>query len=1338
MTRQTKISLITSLSLVAGLLYYFFVYAQNREVFLHRQNYRILSQISSNLEQKFISLKKSASRQGKDNLSAVFELIDKTELEPCGNSDCATFLVEKSKDSLFVHYTQGRPGLLFYSESLKDSMLVRLPIETLLQGLLRQKFDEYVLFRNEKAIYSTLPSAYNSTFLHDTVAHGVSEIAIGGFNYLHYEQPLRMGDNAEWTLTGLRDKSAFNTEKFRVSPFLLAVLAILFLVFTMGMPFIKLALLSRKEQLDTRDILFVTAGLILGSMLLTLLSLDFHSYSFPERAKTENNLKNLNEKVRTNFTAELDSMYRQLQAIDKNKGRDGEWNMPGWLGVTATDVIYPYFFQVIWMNAEGNQKGMPKYSTSRTITPKIDVSDRGYFRYLKDPEKYWKLPGMEGEGFVLEQIISWNTGEYLTVMGIKSKSSIGAYSSAITTQMVSVSDPVVAPGYSFAIIDSEGKVLYHSDSEKSYHENLITESQNNDHLVSALQARHDNTFTMTYMGRLHRAYIHPVEGTPLSLVTMADSDYFRTSNTLILTSVGLMALLLFSLYGYQFVVKRVISYRKSMMEYQTTQFGWLRPNEQLVREYGMLTVAHVLHLVLLTIVHFLYIRSGHGQVVLPLFLIAPAIAVFFSFRQLGVFTGRSTAREVKGMNVAVLSTILLVFLLSIAIMNLRAFLLLLYILPASLLYYLALPSQANRHRPIGRLSVWVNRFFKIKSRNRYYAFLLSLITIVSIAPVLSIYEVTYDRELLISKSYDLVQMGRHLDRHLAEFESMTEQRPGLRAYENGFLTLSTYGDFKGVNYRKIPPAKIDVTSPDLNENEDIYEVITHIRPFFNTLARANNEMIWRASADSSWYKFFTSDIDKLEKRNDASFRSLRQLADKMGKQSDEFKDTLIVVYKGHRPSDYAFLLGSGIKPFNLASSSGNNESFALYRNGLARFFLMFFLPSIIGFILLYSIIRFCIQKIFLYQRLQSPALFCTTDRLIHLLEQHDIFLVGLPRSGRSHMINQFRKDSKHQCLYVDFRTWSDTETDAVELINGKKVIILDHLEHDWNEKEFNDAKMKFICRIISNKQDDQHIIISSALVPRHLGLFDVEDSPELHRFMLLLNRFVKLFYPLKDTKEGCPCIEIAENHKYWKRICYTIKHETALGYYMKGLRDPLMNYFRGLLTTGRGAHLEEEVLLKIQSLAHLYYKSLWQFLTTEEKVVVIDMARDGLVNDKNIPIINILINKGIFRYDEDRKILEMMNNSFRNFVLTQLSEKEEKNLKDKMKGHATWNTFKIPAIIMVTTIVLFLLATQQDTVEEIAAFVGASAATITVILRALSGLFNKTRTAGDDVAGGTP
>ena len=93
--------------------------------------------------------------------------------------------------------------------------------------------------------------------------------------------------------------------------------------------------------------------------------------------------------------------------------------------------------------------------------------------------------------------------------------------------MRSVIDPVLPPGFEFAIVDQDGEVQFHSDTQRNVHENLLLETDRNARLQSLILAHGEGSLNTSYWGRPYRAHVRPTVIPGWSIVALHDKQQTR-------------------------------------------------------------------------------------------------------------------------------------------------------------------------------------------------------------------------------------------------------------------------------------------------------------------------------------------------------------------------------------------------------------------------------------------------------------------------------------------------------------------------------------------------------------------------------------------------------------------------------------------------------------------------------------------------------------------------------------------------------------------------------------------------------------------------------------------
>ncbi|MRG46155.1 hypothetical protein GFS24_13585 [Chitinophaga sp. SYP-B3965] len=128
---------------------------------------------------------------------------------------------------------------------------------------------------------------------------------------------------------------------------------------------------------------------------------------------------------------------------------------------------------------------------------------------------------------------------------------------------------------------------------------------------------------------------------------------------------------------------------------------------------------------------------------------------------------------------------------------------------------------------------------------------------------------------------------------------------------------------------------------------------------------------------------------------------------------------------------------------------------------------------------------------------------------------------------------------------------------------------------------------------------------------------------------------------------------------------------------------------------------------------------LWEegSLTALHRLLLLDMAVDGLINSRNLPEIGQLIEMKILCIRDGR--LKFTDDTFRAYLLSQKNTEKEVALRKEIKTASTWELLHLPVIIAITAVAVFIFFTQEDVFRQIAAAVAAA----TTLIPALPKLF---------------
>ncbi len=450
----------------------------------------------------------------------------------------------------------------------------------------------------------------------------VLDVQISGGQYVLYLQPCctnlsdvpHVEKEPGWVVAGLTDSSKLRNSSLAVSFSVMAFTGGLILLAIFSWPFLKLTLIGQEQRLRLIDVLVVGICSLLGIALVTLFVVDWYSY---DRIKEDldGQLKQLSQGIQDNVGDEISYAYDQIRILDKWTAspnppeRLSNLFTSGWLG-KREDAAYPFFESFALIDTDGMQRH--KLATAAFTTPLVPTNHREYFQHWLGhgvPPEQTPLPALPivrannaYSHTFLESIRSATTGRKEAVLstptethtvdrGIK-KITV----EALTISMLSLNDVALPPGFKFAVIDNNGKVLFHSDPRHNLDEQFFLETDLSRRLRSSISARHDEELNVRYFGQDYRAYVAPLpvlNGSAWSLVTLFDRQLLRTVNIEWLVTTMLFTVIYASLYIVLCIV--VLLFRPAY------RAPWLWPDsgkrqeyQHLIAGYGVFGIAFVI------------------------------------------------------------------------------------------------------------------------------------------------------------------------------------------------------------------------------------------------------------------------------------------------------------------------------------------------------------------------------------------------------------------------------------------------------------------------------------------------------------------------------------------------------------------------------------------------------------------------------------------------------------------------------------------------------------------------------------------------------------------------
>ncbi|MEO6455303.1 MAG: hypothetical protein ABIN97_14580, partial [Ginsengibacter sp.] len=361
----------------------------------------------------------------------------------------------------------------------------------------------------------------------------MNNINIEGTDYKLFLFPFRI-QGQKLLLGGFVSNHTYkaNTHSFPVT--LLVVLGILLISLLISLPFLKIYLIGPQENISVKDIRSVVAMIYVIPVFLVLLGSAIWLH-YTNTYSSNKNLQGFHNHVKANFYDEIGQAIKQLKHYDSiyQNTRIGfnymsahfdAGNKIPFVDAYMHPSVYKNFDGLFWINAKGQE--IAKWNFVNTLPSFFEKGDRQYYKDLKNNSGYY-LPGdTTHTQFSIQSTLAKSKGDYTISVAIKSNSAFNtgqALLIGLHGKMYSMFNPVVPLGYNFCIINSDGDILYHSESKRALQENLFVEL--NDSMAIKTAVSRKQTLLINNMELYEnnvKLLIKPIEGLPYFLVTYSN------------------------------------------------------------------------------------------------------------------------------------------------------------------------------------------------------------------------------------------------------------------------------------------------------------------------------------------------------------------------------------------------------------------------------------------------------------------------------------------------------------------------------------------------------------------------------------------------------------------------------------------------------------------------------------------------------------------------------------------------------------------------------------------------------------------------------------------------
>jgi hypothetical protein len=128
-------------------------------------------------------------------------------------------------------------------------------------------------------------------------------------------------------------------------------------------------------------------------------------------------------------------------------------------------------------------------------------------------------------------------------------------------------------------------------------------------------------------------------------------------------------------------------------------------------------------------------------------------------------------------------------------------------------------------------------------------------------------------------------------------------------------------------------------------------------------------------------------------------------------------------------------------------------------------------------------------------------------------------------------------------------------------------------------------------------------------------------------------------------------------------------------------------------------HRDDEIIGFVLDAAEPYYRSIWELCSDDERLLLVQLAEEGVINPKRFDVFRQLHHRGLVVVEPR---FDLMNGSFRDFVRS--IESPERVLEwEQTPAALGWRRFSTPLYTLAAVVVAILLYTQQDLFSQMLA-----------------------------------
>jgi hypothetical protein len=1200
------------------------------------------------------------------------------------------------------------------------------------------------------------------------------------------------GINVQY-LAGLMPKGRHASLKRGLDRGMVSVITIFVLLLLLSIPIVKLFVVAPGEEYTIRSLI----TLVLSSVGLVFIISYFVLYQsniayIKKHVKDDDeHLQKIARSIKQNFKKELDTMLINLESIkwdisklsngskdsilkkelhlknliaDNRLLKDSSLN---WLDIILARSIKKVMvgenkrvlnnLELLVDSVPGDYALLIDILHNNFRYTDVDTLVGGDLRrrnYLREPKRFKK--GVCEFG--MESIFSLTTAEPQVIISTSIDTS--GLVACLASEMSSVYNTILPHGYSFCVIDKDGKVWFHNDSKNNIRENLFVETENNPELMAAVASHRKDEFMTDYKMKPMLMHVAPMD-TELGLfiITMCElNNYTQLVNqTGYIIIAAYILILLFWL-----IISSV--YRL----WKNSQHGINKPPHVLLfffpkdnnkTELLWILTANIVTILLLGVISLLFVRRIYVIHWIGLIALIGGSLLIWNLRVVNKkWWNEKTCHWCKAIIAPAVGFALYEIIIPSGKFELSFYLSLFILTGFNILYlFYYTKNEIIFTFPKWKIVTWIKticqvcmirRFETNSDRSLYYYMIFSLLFVFVVTPLFVLYNATYQQESFLY----------HMDQQRYVADHIVQRRFDFIKQKNNKDVIKQLSD-KGNYYTDFHEMKFN------NGASSCYKgFICKEKGIFTKLIKFMKN---RKSAQKDTFYAYIDNVKSTENYAEvfgqarANMFFINNLIEDRG---NRVKPSFINSEDDNVHYSYFVHEGELILYVKKGGYPHNNEQFTI---SMKKPCLSDICQRYLGFV--YSSIVIIILFVIYFPKLANKYLFPHfkynkdlfteqqgKDQLHSLIEKENKYIVTMPDKAfykycieqestsiyRLHLpmsLKSFIHDynaNKHVFLFIDHMSFKG--------VNNLEFFV-DAFENYLEKEQF--LSLNIVCFKVPRvliEHFRETLISELRKTNKKTAKKQMQLETTLKRLINCLAYFSMSYIPIikqpikdevqtaiKDHKLKWQK-EFKENKdnpldkrpEQWKKHISWIEAEIGDNASMidkyklfrrqDSLSENAYRWDESNIKNSKNLVINEDNVYQAYLINRTYYQKIWDSCSNEEKSILYDIAEDYVINLHKNGVVNILINKGLIK---NGQFLKLFNLSFTLFVTRQEEEVDTINASLREHSKTGWSQYSLPLKLLGVAIVVFLIVTQQEFLTGIQSILISIGAILTFALR---------------------